>query len=211
MKEVRTKWNGKLIVKRFKTDEDAALWLNDVRQLNSDPSLPGETWSPVKGFSRYEYSNFGRVRSMNYKMSGRIKILKPAAGPDGYLQTMFLRDDGKYISKKLHRVIMLSIEDLPGPGYEVNHKNGIKTDNRPINLEWMTRSQNCQHSFDTGLQKPKRGELNGMSKLTRDQVEFLRNEKKMKGRFWGRNEYALQFGVSAKHLQDVVNNPESWK
>ena len=202
--------NGKRIEMSFDTEDQAKEWLANIRNENSDLSLDGETWKPVKGYSRYEYSNYGRIRSMNYKMSGRVKILKPAVSKDGYLKTMLLSDTGRYTTVAIHRIIMNSESEKP-KGCEVNHKNGIKTDNRPLNLEWMTRSENCKHSFDIGLQKPKRGELNGMSKLTRDDVEFLRNEKRTKGRFWGRNEYASHFGITAKHLQKIVNNAGSWK
>lgn len=189
---------------------DKEQWKAEISAKFSDPSLPGEEWKPLKGYSRYEYSNFGRVRTNGYKGSQRVKVMKPAVSTDGYLKTMFKCEDGKFRTDTIHRVILRSEIPKPGPEYEVNHKNGIKTDNRPVNLEWMTRSQNCQHSFDTGLQKPKRGELNGMAKLTQKDVDFLRNEKRTKGRFWGRNEYAKQYGIAAKHLQKIVNSDNLW-
>ena len=169
-----------------------------------------EKWYKIKGFSLYEYSTEGRIRSINYKRTGKKRILKPAKSKDGYLKTMLKSDEGKYKTIALHRVIMNSISNKPIDKHEVNHINGIKTDNRPINLEWVTRSENCKHSFKIGLQKAKRGELNGNSKLTQKQVDFLRSEKRKKGRYWGRNKYAKEFGVSAKHIQKIVNKSDNW-
>ena len=45
--------------------------------------------------------------------------------------------------------------DSPSTKIEVNHKNGIKTDNVIKNLEWVTPSQNVIHSYDIGLRKAK--------------------------------------------------------
>lgn len=205
---VRISYNGKRHLKIFDNLKDAKQYRDNLILSISDKSLPGEQWKEIEGFSKYQASNLGRIRSKNYKSSGIIKVLKPSISKDGYLQTALLNDLGKYKSIKVHRIIALAF--LGYSELEVNHIDGVKDNNNIINLEYVTRSENCQHSFDIGLQKPKRGELNGMAKLTKEQVEEARYLKKTKGRFWGRNQLAKQFGVSPKHLQKIVNSSTLW-
>lgn len=200
--------NGKRIAKKFNSKQDSELWLSQIRDENSDKSLDGEIWNAIQQFSNYQASNLGRVRSINYKKSGLIKVLKPALNPDGYLQTMIQNDSGKYISTSIHRLVAIAFYGLKD-GMVVNHKDGIKTNNNIENLEWCTHSYNCKHSFDIGVQLPKIGELNGMSKLTNEQVIKAREQKKNGGRFWGRNDLANELGITAKHLQKIVNSKDS--
>jgi hypothetical protein len=52
---------------------------------------------------------------------------------------------------KVHRLVLSTFERIPSPLEEANHINGIKTDNRIDNLEWITGKENMQHAHDTGL------------------------------------------------------------
>lgn len=80
----------------------------------------------------------------------------------GYL-CVYLNKDGKKRSKMVHRLIMETYNWIEGcDKLQVNHKDGIKTNNSLDNLEWCTASQNIKHAFDTSLKVSLGGKDNPM-------------------------------------------------
>lgn len=160
----------------------------------------------IPNFSRYVAGEDGNLYSTNYKRTGKLRVLKPAINKSGYLNTVLLDDSGKYRPVLVHRVVCSAyIGEVP-QGMEVNHKNGIKTDNRPENLEYVTRSENLKHAFRIGLEKPLRCDDNPCAKLTKDDVREIRSYVRSCGRrYYGRKELAEKYGVSEAHIKDIVN------
>jgi NUMOD4 motif. len=67
-----------------------------------------ECWKAIKGFDgRYEVSDKGRVRSMNYKNTGAIKILRPSKNPStGYMQvSLYGTSTKKREPRYVHRLV----------------------------------------------------------------------------------------------------------
>ena len=77
---------------------------------------------------------------------------------DGYLRCTL-----KYKNVQVHRVIAKKY--IPNPENKpcVNHKNGVKDDNRIDNLEWVTYSENERHSYDVLGKKGQRVPMYGIS------------------------------------------------
>lgn len=121
-----------------------------------------EIWKEVVGYEGfYEVSNLGRAKSISrmsahkYKRMVIGKILKPIINNTGYVRFHFCKN-GNIKTMNGHRIVAEAFIENPENKPTINHKNGIRHDNRVENLEWNTVSENVQHSFSVlGKKSPK--------------------------------------------------------
>jgi len=160
-----------------------------------------EIWKTIEGYEGlYEISNLGnlkRVKNTHYN--------KSSLDDDGYLH-IGLCKNCKSKNFFIHRLVALAFIPNPENKPQVNHKNGIKTDNRVENLEWCTLSENRQHAYKTGLQKGAVGTKAGSSKLTEKQVLEIREIGKTKTLL----EIAMIYNVSFQTISRILNRT-IWK
>lgn len=98
----------------------------------------------------YQISNLGNVKSLKRR---KHKILRPALCKNGYYSVvLFYNNKGK--TKFLHKLVAQAFLLNDKKHKCVNHKNGIKTDNRLENLEWCSYSENHKHAYRNNLRKP---------------------------------------------------------
>lgn len=111
-----------------------------------------EQWKDIKGFeSLYQISNLGRVKSLSRKWKPDESILVNQINTFGYHVVRLGQGVGKYKQFFIHRLVALHFIDNPNNLSEVNHKDGDKLNNDFTNLEWVSRSKNMIHAFDTRL------------------------------------------------------------
>lgn len=119
-----------------------------------------EIWKDVVGYEGlYMVSSLGRIKSIGrtvMRKDGREqyvkeRIIKPYCNKANGYCICSLSKNGKSIRPYIHIIVAKTFLDNPEQKEQVNHINGIKTDNRVENLEWVTQSENMRHAFDTGL------------------------------------------------------------
>lgn len=91
--------------------------------------------------------------------------------PNGYIRVSI---QGEKINT--HQLIMkLFVGEANG--FDINHKNGLKTDNRLENLEYVTRKENIQHAWTNGLCKRRYNSEMHTTKISDDIYKKIKNSK----------------------------------
>ena len=161
-----------------------------------------ESWKKIKapfGDGSYQVSSLGRLKNKG----GTIKV--QWTEKSGY-KTISLGYNGKWKTILVHRLVASFFVQNPENKPCVNHKNGVKTDNRAENLEWVTRKENSRHAYNMGLMsmKNKKTGQHIAAKLTDSQVIEIYNSKE-NGDVLG-NKFNIDRG-----LVSVIRNGKGWR
>lgn len=172
-----------------------------------------EQWKDVIGYENlYKISNIGKIKSLpktvnRGKFGTRYReeiTLKQTFTPKGY-NRIILRNNNIKKNFFTHRLVAMAFIPNPLSLPQINHINGVKDDNRVENLEWCTNSHNILHAFSTGLKKPTKGTINGMSKLNEAQVLAIRN----KDNDMLNSDIAKLYMVNTKTIRNILNR-KTW-
>ena len=161
-----------------------------------------EIWKPVEGWSHYAVSNNGRVRSLeHFDKDGKLRegrILTPVIQSHGYASVTFTEEGKKKRNVSVHRLVAEAFIPNPENKPQVNHRNGVRADNRAVNLEWTTTSENIKHSYDELGKKPNRYYgPNPNRKMTAEQIVAIRSDNRRQV------DIAAEYGIDQTTVSDI--------
>lgn len=185
-----------------------------MNQLAADyaPELDLEIWRDILGFGLYQASQMGRIRWSpdapvpKHDHKARLgRVLRGSKDERGYAQVIVKRE-GKATTTKVARLIALAFMGRRQENEQINHINGVKSDNRVENLEYVTASENVRHAYAHGLVVIPKGKKNRHSganrprKLTEDNVLAIRGRLKT-GEF--ARSIAPDYGVHETTINEI--------
>lgn len=160
-----------------------------------------EEWKDIEGFEgKYQVSNMGNVKSLNFNRTGKEKLLNPCMMNTGYF-TVALRKEGKTRQCFLvHRLVAKAFIPNPMNLPCINHKSEIKTDNTVGNLEWCTYEYNNNYgTHNSRMAESKKGTMLNRSDLSRKVAQFDLNEN-IVGVFPSAQEATRKTGISRGNI-----------
>jgi hypothetical protein len=172
-----------------------------------------EIWKDIVDYEGlYQVSNLGRVKSLKRYRKGRAgsptlvkeRILIQHLNPNGYLCVVLQNNSEKLCT--VHR--LLAIAFLPNPENKptVNHKNGIRQDNRLDNIEWATYSENMYHAFHTLGKKPpcsNKGKFGSLSSNSKPIIQMTKDGQFIK-RYSCAREAEKETGVAYQNISHTL-------
>lgn len=161
-----------------------------------------EIWKDVKGYEGlYQVSNLGRVKSLK---SGKEKIMVGGFTLSGYHCVTLLKNKTQK-TRTTHRMVAESFIENNFSYSCVNHKNGIKGDNRVENIEWCSHKQNSNHAVKFGFIKS--GEKSYMCKTKEETIKKI---FVLKNQGFSRKEILNALNISIHIYKDVISG-KTWK
>ena len=197
-------------------------YLAEKAASNQFIDIKNEVWRPIPKFEGYyEASNMGRIKSLDRtiekpdKKTGKInymtrkgKIFKIRFKQNRRYMVIRLCKYGYILNAPVHRVIAMTFIPNPDNKPQVNHINGIKTDNRVENLNWVNNSENVLHAIDSGLMKYAVGENHGSALFTEEDVLKIRELHASKK--YNMVEIGKMFNTNNSRIYEIVSR-KTWK
>lgn len=191
-------------------------WVDYVTQK---PKELEEIWKDIEGWEKfYKISNLGNVKSLKRiivdcngrKISLKERILKLGKNPKGYSFCILCNGN---ITKTIciHRMVAKYFIPNINNKLEINHLNGIKSDNKLTNLEWVTRSENMLYSFNIlGLKSNNKGKTGILCKNSKPVSQFTKNNILI-NEFVSISEASIITGINRSCIEFVCTNRRNYK
>lgn len=168
-------------------------------------------------FPKYKIGDDGSVLSTDHNHSGISKQMKTYLDDDGYPYVVFVVS-GKRYKRIIHRMVATLFVLNPENKPQVNHKNGIRNDNRFENLEWVTNQENTLHSWRVNGRKPSQKTIDNGKKLfggTRNPKAKINEAtvlsiRRLRAKGKSLKEIAERHSLSVSQIS-VIANHKSWK
>lgn len=164
-------------------------------------------WRVIPGFSRYEVSSEGEIRSVKTQRLRKLTNLR------GYRTTTLINDAGAQKGVFVHRLVLLA---FVGPSsLQANHINFNRADNRLENLEYVTQQENLKHSRNAGrfpkVTNPsgfngtacRKGEAHSRARLSAADVMEIRSSN------LSTKELSVKFKISTGYVNQLKKR-KSW-
>lgn len=143
----------------------------------------------------YYITRNGNVVSIN-KNNGDTRVLKPNKDRYGYLKVNVNEK-----TMKIHRLVAKAFIDNPLNKEQVNHINGIKTDNSLGNLVWVTCSENTTHAYNNGLNVNVKKSIRKVTFEQAQRIRVLYNTGK-----FNQKDLSDKFNISKSSISFIINN-----
>lgn len=171
-----------------------------------------EVWKDIPGYEGlYQVSTYGRIKALErMRKNNRLRkeyILKNHNYKNGYKKITLCDSSMKEKRFFVHRLVAMTFIDNPNHLPIINHKDENPSNNNVYNLEWCTYQYNVTYG---GRIRKISGENNKQHKLTKRQVEEIRNNYRFNTHGYGQVSLAKQYGVSRRTIQNILNG-KKWK
>lgn len=155
-----------------------------------------EIWKDIPDFEgKYQASNFGRIKSLNYNRTGKEQLLKFCINNHGYLFVRLFKN-GKVKNYLIHRLVWIAFHGAIPEGMQINHIDEDKTNNRLDNLELMTCKEN--NNWGTANERRRKTQTNRKD-LSKPVFQYDKQGNLIKG-WCSAKEVERQLGFSQDNI-----------